>query len=355
MLQTPVTLDLAFDRSRQVVVDREAGQYLGHVSTVMLEDGRTILCVYPKGHGKGAIILKRSYDGGRTWSARLPVPENWSTSQETPTIHRFVDPLTGKRRLIVWSGLYPVRKATSDDDGKTWTPLQKVGDWGGIVAMGACEPMRDGKLSAFFHDDGRFFANSGKATGTFTLYQTNSTDGGRTWSLPNPLWSGSDVHLCEPGAIRSPDGKTLALILRENRRIKNSHVIFSRDEAKTWTVPREANRAVTGDRQIARYAPDGRLVMVFRDMAKDSPTKGDFVGWVGTFSDLVLGRPGQYRFRLLDNVDSWDCGYPGLEVLPDGTFVATTYGHWDKGAPPYIVSVRFRLAELDAFAASRRR
>ena len=36
-----------------------------------------------------------------------------------------------------------------------------------------------------------------------------------------------------------------------------------------------------------------------------------------------------------------------LEVLPDGTFVSTTYGHWTKDEEPYIVSVRFTLAELD--------
>ena len=36
-----------------------------------------------------------------------------------------------------------------------------------------------------------------------------------------------------------------------------------------------------------------------------------------------------------------------VEVLPDGTVLATTYGHWDAGKPPYIVSVRFTLAETD--------
>src|SRR3954466_9442562 len=84
-------VDLAADAKRQFVVDREPGQYLGHPTTVLLEDDHTVLCVYPKGHGKGAIQLKRSTDGGKTWSERLPVPENWSTSLETPTIHRVVD------------------------------------------------------------------------------------------------------------------------------------------------------------------------------------------------------------------------------------------------------------------------
>ena len=50
--------------------------------------------------------------------------------------------------------------------------------------------------------------------------------------------------------------------------------------------------------------------------------------------DLVAGREGQYRVRLMDNKDDWDCAYPGVEVLPDGTFVTTTYGHWDAGREP---------------------
>ena len=58
-------IDLATETSRQVIVDREKGQYLGHPTTVLLEDGRTMLAVYPKGHGRGAILLKRSLDGGR--------------------------------------------------------------------------------------------------------------------------------------------------------------------------------------------------------------------------------------------------------------------------------------------------
>ena len=48
-----------------------------------------------------------------------------------------------------------------------------------------------------------------------------------------------------------------------------------------------------------------------------------------------------------NQLDKWDCAYPGVEVLPDGTFVITTYGHWTKGEPRYIMSVRLKLAELD--------
>ncbi len=137
------------------------------------------------------------------------------------------------------------------------------------------------------------------------------------------------------------------------------------------TLPNELN----GDRHVIKYTPDGRLLVVFRDISplnfrtdldklakarneinlstvaketgQGSPTEGDWVGWVGTWKDLVKGKPGQYRIRFKDNILSWDCCYPGVELLPDGTFVATTYGHWEKDKEPYILSVRFKMNELD--------
>jgi len=345
IVAAPIELDLSGRTELQTLVDREKGQYLGHVSTLLLEDGKTILCVYPKGHGRGAIVYKRSIDGGKTWSDRLPTPENWSTSLETPTIHRVIDPKTGKKRIILWSGLYPARLAVSEDDGKSWSPLKQVGDWGGIVVMGSVERVSNGDYLAWFHDDGRFFRNGIKATGEFRMFQTRSQDGGLTWSDPRLIWRGSSVHLCEPGAVRSPDGSELALLLRENRRVKNSHVTFSTNEGGTWSAPVEMSQALTGDRHTLRYLPDGRLACVFRDMS-NGPWKGDFVLWVGSFADFKNGGSGQMRIRLLDNQDSWDCGYPGLELLPDGTLVATTYGHWTKGEEAYIVSVRIPSSVL---------
>ncbi len=348
-------LDLSRQRHRQVIVDREAGQYLGHPTTVLLEDGSTMLAVYPKGHGRGAIQLKRSTDGGRTWSERLSTPASWATSKETPTIHRVVD-AEGTRRLVLFSGLYPIRMAVSEDDGESWSELAPIGDYGGIVAMGCVIPTTTaGRYLALFHDDGRFIANAGRDAGParFAVYQVESVDGGLTWSAPRSIASGAPHH-CEPGFVRSPDGKTLAVLLRENSRRWNSHVIFSTDEGATWSAPRELPGALTGDRHVARYAPDGRLFVTFRDRTLVSPTWGDWVAWVGTWDDLVAGGEGQYRVRLMDNHKSADCAYPGLELLPDGTFVTTTYGHWRRGEEPYVASVRLRMEELDALASDPR-
>ncbi len=358
--ERPIPIDLDNQAQRQVVVDREAGQYLGHPTTCLLEDGKTMLCVYPKGHGRGAVLYKRSADGGRTWSDRLPTPASWATSKETPTLHRVIGP-DGTKRIIMFSGLYPARLAVTEDDGAAWSELKPVGDWGGIVVMGFVEPLKTGPghYLAMFHDDGRFFAKNGKPTGVFKLYKTFSKDGGLTWSFPEAVYESSAVHLCEPGCIRSPDGKRLAVLLRENSRRKNSHVIFSDDEGQTWTSPRETALALTGDRHTGKYGPDGRLFISFRchspgRLAKERRFEGDWVGWVGEWDDIVNHRPGQYTVRLKHNTRGYDTAYPGVEVLPDGAFVTTTYGHWTRGEQPYILSVRFTLDELDALARRRR-
>ncbi len=338
--------DLNDDAARQSVVDREPGQYLGHPTLALLPDQKTLLTVYPKGHGSGAILMKRSTDGGRTWSDRLPTPPSWTTSKETPTIHLIKNPATGKPRLLLWSGLNPARFSISDDLGATWTELKPAGDWGGIVVMSALEQLPGGRIGAMFHDDGRFLRPGGRAQGVFTLFTTESMDGGESWSEPKPIWSGSDLHLCEPGLITSPGGEVRAALLRENRRVSTSHAIFSWDRGGTWSAPRPMHASLTGDRHTGVEIQPGVWFISFRDMAEGSPTKGDWVAWVGTWDDVVAGRPGQLRIRLKDNLNSWDCGYPGVQLMPDGTVIAVTYGYWTAGEQPYVMSVRLSTAEI---------
>jgi len=358
-------VDISAEKDRQVIVDREAGQYLGHPTTLLLEDNKTMLIVYPKGHGRGSIVYKRSNDTGLTWSERLPTPKSWETSLEVPTLHRVVDAV-GKKRIIMFSGLYPIRMAVTEDDGGTWSELKPIGDFGGVVTMSTVIGLdKPGHYMAFFHDDGRFIRggdvekyrvkspHSDHTSSTakpwrFWVYTCVSKDGGLTWSMPAPIAMLPDASLCEPGVLRSPDGKQIAVLLRENSRKYNSFVIFSDDEGLTWTEPRELPAALTGDRHVAKYAPDGRLFISFRDTTHVSPSKGDWVGWVGKYEDIVKGTEGQYRIRIMDNTKGADCTYPGVELLPDGTLVTTTYGHWTEGEMAYVVSVRFKLDELDA-------
>ena len=356
-------IDLAEETDRQVIVDREKGQYLGHPTTTLLNDGKTVLCVYPKGHGRGPIVYKRSNDAGKTWSKRLHTPTTWASSKEVPTLFQVTDK-KGNNRIIMFSGLYPIRMAYSNDEGKNWSELKSIGEFGGIVAMGTMVSVKGnpGHYRALFHDDGRFISNKSnrKTPVKFTLYSSLSVDGGMTWGKPETIYSSTKIHLCEPGAIRSPDGKQIAVLLRENSRRKNSYVIFSENEGKSWTKPRELPITLTGDRHTAKYLPDGRLFISFRcrtaigsklGVSKSPiPYEGDWAAWIGKYQNIVNGNPGQYVIRIADNKKGWDTTYPGVEVLGDGTILTTTYGHWLEGEQPYIISVRLKANEIDQLA-----
>lgn len=339
-------IDLSKEKSRQVIVERKPGQYLGHPSTVLLRDNRAILCTYPLGHGGPSAVLKKSTDGGLTWSGRLPVPDNWKTARNCPCIHRLIGP-DGTERLFVFEGNGAMRQAVSLDNGKTWTPLKPNGLYC-VVAPITIIPVQGGKKHLMWYHRGA----GDRDRSPLTVWQSSSSDGSLTWDQTKLICKVPGANPCEPAVIRSPSGKQLLCLMRENARWLNSLMIVSNDEGKTWSKPRELPASLTGDRHMPRYAPDGRLVVTFRDMAAETPTKGDFVAWVGTYDDIINGREGQYRLRLLDNKSKpGDTGYAGLELLPDGTFVATTYCVLEKGEKPLVVSVRFKLKDTDAKAA----
>ena len=350
-------LDLSWEAHRRTIVDKEQGQYLGHVTSILLDDGKTIVAVYPKGHGRGAIVMKRSEDGGQTWSERLATPASWATSREVPTLYRTVD-AGGNELWLLFSGMFPVRMSVSDDQGSSWSELEPIGDYGGIVAMSDLVALqKPGHYMALFHDDGRVIRGgtgehwgspASEPDGGMRVYAVHSQDGGRTWGKPRVILEHPEAHLCEAGAVYSPEKSEIALLLRENTRRFNSFISFSQDEGTTWSEPRELPGALTGDRHTVRYLKDGRLVIAFRDMCRASATQGDFVVWIGHYEDLTLGREGCFRLRLGANHHGHDSTYPGVQVLPDGTVVAITYGHWEQDVSPYIIAVRFHPDEIDA-------
>ena len=198
-------IDLDNEEALQVVVDKEKGQYLGHPTTVLLKDGKTIICVYPKGHGKGGVVMKKSNDGGKTWSPRMKTPESWLTSKEVPTIYPTTD-AKGVDRLIMFSGTQDhvegaIRMSVSEDQGKNWSELKPIGTYKGIVAMADCIPLKEaGHYLATFHIRG--------PEKSMILYQVESLDGGLTWGEPKELYRAASHHLCEAGLIYSPDKST---------------------------------------------------------------------------------------------------------------------------------------------------
>ena len=124
---------------------------------------------------------------------------------------------------------------------------------------------------------------------------------------------------------------------------------FSRDEGETWTKPVDTCWGLSGDRHEGIYLPDGRLFVAFRDRAHGSSTYGHYVAWVGSYADLRVGKPGDVRVKLFDNKadNVWDTGYSGVELLPGGTILCTTYLQYRHGDKAHsVVCTRLHLSDF---------
>lgn len=348
-LAFPPTVDLSRDGARHVIIAAGTAEvYQGHPTTVLLPDGRTMYCVWTYDHGGKCGPMKRSDDGGRTWSGLLPVPANWSSVRNCPAIYRLVDP-KGVARLIVFAGQGPdgrMHQSHSLDDGRTWTTMKGNG-LECVMPFCTIVPIEGGKKLMGLTNIRR--PGETKEVRSNVLTQSVSSDGGLTWSPWRVILDLPGLKPCEPWIVRSPDGRQLLALIRENvKRI--ALYITSDDEGRTWSEAKPLPPGLFGDRHVARYASDGRLVVAMRDTggAYGSPTSTHFIAWVGRYEDIVRGRDGEYRVKLLHSYKGGDNGYPGLEVLPDGTFVATTYIKYREGPEKNsVVSTRFTLAETD--------
>ena len=58
-------------------------------------------------------------------------------------------------------------------------------------------------------------------------------------------------------------------------------------------------------------------------------------------------------FVLLGQSNNWDSTYPGVELLPTGEIVTTTYGHWVEGEKPFKISVCINLNELNPIQGAK--
>ncbi|MDO5319832.1 MAG: exo-alpha-sialidase [bacterium] len=337
-------------------------RYEGHPTTVMTQDGR-VIAVWCAPHGGGAGWAAESKDGGRSWT-RIDdrFPAEFKKHVNCPSIYRLVGP-DGKARLWVWSqskqlpgdkpgDFWSCRKTLSqsmpsvmsEDEGLTWRECPPLGEkFRCVMAFSSIVRLKDGSYLGLFHR-----GPPGADRSPLEVVQSVTTDGGFTWSEPRVVCAIRGKNPCEPYVFRSPDGNELCCVMRENTHTGCSLVMFSQDEGKTWSTPEDTPWALTGDRHQGVRLPDGREVIVFRDMAPKSPTRGHFVGWVGPYSAIKSKDPkGTFRIKLLHNFAGCDCGYPGIHLLPSGEILATTYLKYRAGEEKQsVVCTRFRVGEI---------
>lgn len=374
--------------------DSKGRHYLGQPDMVMLDDEKTLITVYPVGHGKGSVVMQVSRDAGETWNEKTDIPQSWSSSYETPTLYK-LNMTNGDTRLIMICGRPASFGAPtggwdvslSDDLGETWsefdTYCENFSDGSrndSVVAMASMIQMKD--------EEGRYldkwmcvYHNLNYVN--YKTYLTFNKEGEPQWTEPEPYLSEyrqieSSHQMCEIGMFRSPDGKRIVGLARSQSHNHPATMIYSDDEGDTWSKPVELPGSLAGERHKILYDPTDpagqRLLITFREIQYDKNGNnqfdgandwmaGDWIAWVGTYDDIMNQRDGQYRVLLCEdwaaNRYSGDTGYTGMAVTSDGTFILDTYGHWDKeyseNLPNYSVyndqcwikQAKFKLSDLD--------
>ncbi len=163
----------------------------------------------------------RSTDGGATWSGRIPTLVN---SPHGPIQLKDGRLLYAGKQL--WTEDKKVGVAESRDDGLTWKWLAQIPTRSGDDATKSYH-----ELHAVEADDGTIIAqirNHNKADSGWTL-QTESKDGGKTWSDPHPICFGLPSHL-----LKLRDGRLL-MSYGHRRAPFGNQARVSSDHGKTWS------------------------------------------------------------------------------------------------------------------------
>ncbi|MBR5519966.1 MAG: exo-alpha-sialidase [Clostridia bacterium] len=187
----------------------------------------------------GGSFIRRSDDGGLTWSDIIRIPVS---SPHGPCR------LKDGRLLYVGKEMYSdeekpgaVAVYESTDTGYTWTRIGELDIPEGFVPGNFHEP------HAIELDNGEIFCTirvEGHAEAQFTVFTSRSTDGGKTWSAMVPTgFVGSPPHLLQhsSGALICVFGRRCAPF--------GQRAAVSYDRGETWT-----------DEYVLRDdAPDGDL------------------------------------------------------------------------------------------------
>jgi hypothetical protein len=177
---------------------------------------------------------RRSTDGGTTWGEYIDTlvsaPHGCVRPRDGRLLYLGINKRVGSAKSPNSPAGQRVAAAESRDDGKSWRLIGFVPIPEGVSPGGFHEPhvveTADGTLVGMIRHHG--------TPGDRVLWQTESADGGKTWTetRPTKIW-GLPPHL-----IRLRDGRLL-LTYGHRRKPFGQRACLSRDGGKTWDYEHE--------------------------------------------------------------------------------------------------------------------
>ncbi len=218
----------------------------------------------------GEFII-RSTDGGKTWSERIPSlvssPHGPCELADGRLMHvgpRHDDTFVSFEKGAAFSGM-PISAAVSDDDGQTWEIISEISlpeEFQGRVAEPHVVQAADGTIIVHIRYGG--------PDKTHDTLQTESKDGGKTWSTPRRLNAGG----YPPHLRRLSDGRLLMSFGCRKPGGYGTRAIVSSDNGQSWSEPMIlASDGTSGDLGYPSTVEmeDGSLLTVWYERLEDNP------------------------------------------------------------------------------------
>ncbi|PHS04345.1 MAG: hypothetical protein COA78_16770 [Blastopirellula sp.] len=206
------------------------------------------------------VFAIRSTDGGLTWSNPIKTIVNSPHGPIQLSDGRLL--YLGKQ---LWTEDNKIGAAESTDDGKTWKWLSEIPTRPGDTATNAYH-----ELHAVEATDGTIIAQirNHNKNGAGETLQTESTDGGKTWSVPHSIgvWG-------LPSFLTKLNDDRLLMTYGYRRKPYGNQARVSNDNGQTWSAPITiSDDGASGDLGYPSTVQlaDGSLITVWYEKMKDS-------------------------------------------------------------------------------------
>ena len=365
------------------IVSRDDRMYECFPDIALCRDG-SLVCVYREcmehgGFPFSRIALRRSEDGGRTWSARKVIDECITSPENLEKLkHRLAEEaLLGyeesKERisdsskigvsincprilslrddqLLLAADYY--READSrwvnllyrsDDYGVTWSKPEQLNAVDGLVP--ALTELRDGRIMLgltrhVLEEGGR---QAGSIADDLRLIETQtvflSENKGKSWSGPIDIPEGSPRHNFSEGSFVELDDNSILGILRDDStKDRRGYKVLSYDGGNTWAGPYPTQMIGLSGRPKAELLQSGEVCITYRAQLPNKMLAlhlmtQESAGFRGDPDNYNLDKPWYLRYDYygrtvildMDRSVHYDAGYSGWVQLPSGDIYVVDY------------------------------
>jgi sialidase-1 len=204
--------------------------------------------------------------------------------------------------------------------------------WGDKIAVHSSAPHGPIELA-----DGRLlFVGNATIDGGPAVVAEESSDDGQTWSVIGRFETegGVKASLCEPHLVECPSGRIVAMFRTQYPRIARRLLFQSEsdDGGRTWTPARPTS--ICGYPPHLKRLADDRLLLTY---GKRILPQGEFAR-VSRDEGRTWGAE-----LLLSPDHSMDLGYPASTQLADGTIYTVFYGIHRPGEKTSLQGIHWRL------------